>query len=142
VFLDNVRGVSVSGSYVFGDRGCRLSFLDVSLNLDRVDYAEFGVKKVLDNISDSLLPGVFVFYSNPLAQEVYFEFRPYSGVVPRDERGSLDLGSGLRLMWGFFFRVFVELYRLLSSKRAPSWVRKMVEMYMSRVCRDVCGGGV
>ncbi len=142
VFLDNVRGVSVSGGYVFGDRGRRLSFVDVSLGMDRIDYAEFGVKRVVDNVSDSLLPGVFVFYSNPVAQEIYFEFRPYSGVVPRDERGSLDLGSGLRLMWSFFFRVFVELYRLLSSKRAPHWVRKMIDVYLSRVCRDICGGGV
>jgi len=142
LFLDNVRGVSVSGNYIYGDRGRRLSFVDVSLNLDRVDYAEFGVKRVVDNISDSLLPGLFVFYSNPVAREVYFEFRPYSGVVPRDERGSLDLGSGLRLMWSFFFRVFIELYRLLSSKRAPSWVRKMVDVYLSRVCSDMCGGGV
>ena len=142
VFLDNVRGVSVSGGYVFGDRGRRLSFVDVSLGMDRVDYAEFGVKKVVGNVSDSLLPGVFVFYSNPVVREVYFEFRPYSGVVPRDESGSLDLGSGLRLMWGFFFRVFIELFRLLSSKRAPSWVRKMIETYLSHVCRDVCDGGV
>jgi predicted transcriptional regulator len=140
LFLDNVRGVSVSGNYVYGDRGRRLSFIDVSLGLDRIDYAEFGVKRVVDSVSDSLLPGVFVFYSNPVVGEVYFEFRPYSGVVPRDERGSLDLGSGLRLMWGFFFRVFVELHRLLSSKRAPSWVRKMVDVYLSHMCRDVCGG--
>jgi len=142
VFLDNVRGVSVSGGYVFGDRGCRLSFVDVSLDMDRVDYAEFGVKRVVDSVSDSLLPGVFVFYSNSVVGEVYFEFRPYSGVVPRDERGSLDLGSGLRLMWSFFFRVFVELFRLLSSKRAPSWVRKMINVFLSRMCSDVCGGGV
>jgi len=142
VFLDNVRGVSVSGNYVYGDRGRRLSFVDVSLNLDRVDYAEFGVKRKVSGVSDVLMPGVFVLYSNPVVGEVYFEFRPYSGVVPRDERGSLDLGSGLRLMWGFFFRVFVELFRLLSSKRAPSWVRKMVDVYLSRVCRDVCGGGM
>jgi hypothetical protein len=142
VFLDNVRGVSVSGGYVFGDRGRRLSFVDVSLNMDRVDYAEFGVKRVVDNVSDALMPGLFVFYSNPVAREVYFEFRPYSGVIPRDESGSLDLGSGLRLMWSFFFRVFVELFRLLSSKRAPSWVRKMIDVYLSRVCSDVCGGSV
>ncbi len=120
----------------------RLSFVDVSLGLDRIDYAEFGVKRVVDNISDSLLPGVFVFYSNPLVQEIYFEFRPYSGVVPKNEYGSLDLSSGLRLMWSFFFRVFVELFRLLSSKRAPGWVRKMIDVYLSRVCSDVCGGGV
>ena len=142
LFLDNVRGVSVSGNYVYGDRGRRLSFIDVSLNMNRVDYAEFGVKKILSNISDSLLPGLFVFYSNPLVQEIYFEFRPYSGVVPRDDRGSLDLGSGLRLMWSFFFRVFIELYRLLSSKRAPHWVRRMLDVYLSHMCRDVCGGGV
>ena len=142
VFLDNVRGVSVSGGYVFGDRGRRLSFVDVSLNMDRVDYAEFGVKRVVGGVSDSLLPGVFVLYSNPVVQEVYFEFRPYSGVIPRDDRGSLDLGSGLRLMWSFFFRVFVELYRLLSSKKAPSWVRKMIDVFLSHTCRDVCGGGV
>jgi hypothetical protein len=80
-----------------------------------------------------------VFYSNPLAQEIYFEFRPYSGVIPRDEHGSLDLGSGLRLMWSFFFRVFVELYRLLSSKKAPSWVRKIIEMFMLGVCKNMCG---
>jgi len=139
VFLDNVRGVSVSGNYVFGDRGRKLSFIDVSLNLDRIDYVEFGVKRVVDDIFDSLLPGLFVFYSNPLVQEIYFEFRPYSGVIPRDDRGSLDLGSGLRLMWSFFFRVFVELYRLLSSKKAPSWVRKMIELFMIRVCKNVCG---
>ena len=139
VFLDNVRGVSVSGNYVFGDRGRRLSFIDVSLNMDRVDYVEFGVKRVLNNVSDALLPGVFVFYSNPVAQEIYFEFRPYSGVIPKDEHGSLDLGSGLRLMWSFFFRVFVELYRLLSSKKAPHWVRKMIELFMIRVCKNVCG---
>jgi len=141
-FLDNVRGVSVSGNYVFGDRGRRLSFIDVSLNLDRVDYAEFGVKRVVGSVSDSLLPGVFVFYSNSLAREIYFEFRPYSGVVPRDVRDSLDLGSGLRLMWSFFFRVFIELYRLLSSKRAPHWVRRMLDVYLSHACRDICGGGV
>jgi predicted transcriptional regulator len=139
VFLDNVRGVSVSGGYIYGDRGRRLSFVDVSLNMDRIDYAEFGVKRVVDNISDSLLPGVFVFYSNPLVQEIYFEFRPYSGVVPENEYGSLDLGSGLRLMWSFFFRVFVELYRLLSSKRAPSWIRKMVEIFIAGMCKNVCG---
>ena len=139
VFLDNVRGISVSGNYVYGDRGRRLSFVDVSLNMDRIDYVEFGVKRVVDDIFDSLLPGLFVFYSNPLVQEIYFEFRPYSGVIPRDDRGSLDLGSGLRLMWSFFFRVFVELYRLLSSKRAPSWVRKMVELFMISVCKNVCG---
>jgi len=86
------------------------------------------------------LPGVFVLYSNPVVGEVYFEFRPYSGVIPRDERDSLDLGSGLRLMWSFFFRVFVELYRLLSSKRAPSWVRKIIDVYLSHVCSDACGG--
>ena len=142
MFLDNVRGVSVSGNYVYGDRGRRLSFVDVSLNMSRVDYAEFGVKRVVGGVSDSLLPGVFVLYSNPVVGEVYFEFRPYSGVIPRDDRGSLDLGSGLRLMWSFFFRVFVELYRLLSSKRAPNWVRKMIDVYLSHVCRDVCGGGV
>jgi len=142
VFLDNVRGVSVSGNYVYGDRGRRLSFVDVSLNMDRIDYVEFGVKRILGSVSDALLPGVFVLYSNPLVQEIYFEFRPYSGVVPRDERGSLDLGFGLRLMWSFFFRVFIELYRLLSSKRAPSWVRKMFDVFLSRVCRDVSGGCV
>jgi len=142
LFLDNVRGVSVSGNYVYGDRGRRLSFVDVSLNMSRIDYAEFGVKRVVGGVSDSLLPGVFVLYSNPVVQEVYFEFRPYSGVIPRDDRGSLDLGSGLRLMWSFFFRVFVELYRLLSSKRAPSWVRRMLDVYLSHMCRDVCGGGV
>jgi predicted transcriptional regulator len=138
VFLDNVRGVSVSGNYVYGDRGRRLSFIDVSLNMDRVDYAEFGVKKVVGGVSDSLLPGVFVFYSNPVAREIYFEFRPYSGVIPRDDRGSLDLSSGLRLMWSFFFRVFVELYRLLSSKKAPHWIRKMIETFMIGVCKNVC----
>ena len=134
VFLDNVRGVSVSGGYVFGDRGCRLSFVDVSLNMDRIDYAEFGVKRVFGSVSDSLLPGVFVFYSNPVAKEIYFEFRPYGGVIPRDERGSLDLGSGLRLMWSFFLRVFIELFRLLRSERAPRWVRKIIDMFIADEC--------
>jgi hypothetical protein len=134
VFVDNVRGVSVSGNYVFGDRGRRLSFIDVSLNMERVDYAEFGVKRVVGSVSDSLLPGVFVFYSNPVVQEIYFEFRPYGGVVPRDERGSLDLGSGLRLMWSFFLRVFIELFRLLRSERAPKWVRNIINMFIADEC--------
>jgi len=134
VFVDNVRGVSVSGGYVFGDRGCRLSFVDVVLNMERVDYAEFGVKKVVDSVSDAVLPGVFVFYSNPLAQEIYFEFRPYSGVIPKDDRGSLDLGSGLRLMWSFFLRVFIELFKLLRSERAPKWVRSITDMFITDIC--------
>lgn len=131
VFLDNVRGVSVSGGYVFGDRGRKLSFIDVSLNVDVIDYAEFGVKKKVSSVSDALMPGLFVFYSNPFEQEIYFEFRPYSGVVPRDERGSLDLGSGLRLMWSFFLRVFIELFRLLRSERAPRWVRNIINMFIA-----------
>jgi len=131
VFVDNVRGVSVSGGYVFGDRSYKLSFVDVVLNMERVDYAEFGVKRVVDNVSDAVLPGVFVFYSNPVVQEIYFEFRPYGGVVPRDERGSLDLGSGLRLMWSFFLRVFIELFRLLRSERAPKWVRNIINMFIT-----------
>jgi hypothetical protein len=134
VFVDNVRGVSVSGNYIYGDRGCRLSFIDVSLGMERIDYAEFGVKKVVDSVSDVVLPGVFVFYSNPVVREIYFEFRPYSGVIPRDERGSLDLGSGLRLMWSFFLRVFIELLRLLRSERAPKWIRNIIDMFITDVC--------
>jgi predicted transcriptional regulator len=134
VYLDNVRGVSVSGGYVFGDRGRKLSFIDVSLNIDVIDYAEFGVKKKVSSVSDALMPGLFVFYSNPFEQEIYFEFRPYSGVVPRDERGSLDLGSGLRLMWSFFLRVFIELFRLLRSERAPRWVRNIINMFIADEC--------
>jgi hypothetical protein len=135
VFLDNVRGISVSGSYVYGDRGRKLSFVDVVLNMERVDYAEFGVGRRVSSVSDALLPGLFVFYSDPVAREIYFEFRPYSGVIPEDEHGSLDLGSGLRLMWSFFFRVFIELFRLLRSERAPGWVRKLVDRLLTKMCR-------
>jgi len=135
VFLDNVRGISVSGSYVYGDRGRKLSFVDVVLNMERVDYAEFGVGRRVSSASDALLPGLFVFYSDPVAREIYFEFRPYSGVIPEDEYGSLDLGSGLRLMWSFFFRVFIELLKLLRSERAPGWVRNLVDRLLTKMCR-------
>jgi predicted DNA-binding transcriptional regulator len=42
VFLDNVRGFTVSGSYVSGDRGGLLSFGDLA-RFSRVSYAELAV---------------------------------------------------------------------------------------------------
>ena len=135
VFLDNLRGVSVSGNYVFGDRNHKLSLIDAFLNMDRIDYAEFGVGRRVSSVSDAVLPGFVVFYSNPAIQEIYFEFRPYSGVIPRDERGSLDLGSGVRMTWSILLRTFIELYRALNSKRAPSWVRNLADRLLTKMCR-------
>lgn len=109
-FLDNVRGVSVSGRVVRGDRG-RVRRLSELVFFEGVSYAE-----VLWRVRGAWFPGHLVLYSNALqdGEAVRVEWRPPRGYVKRN-----GLGSALRMYWEVVLVAWRCLAELLLRASPP-----------------------
>jgi hypothetical protein len=139
LFLDNVRGVSVSGVYRGGDRGGVVSPWLVSEVFERIDYGEFGV--FVSDISFVRFPGIIAVYPGYVLGAGYglkIEFRPYSwfnkNVLRNNSSRSIDIVLGFRYMWRVLLSVFLVLGRILLGE-APLEIRRIVSSWIRRRCR-------
>jgi hypothetical protein len=139
LFLDNVRGVSVSGVYRGGDRGSIVSPWLVSDVFERIDYGEFGV--FVADYSFIGFPGVVAVYPGYIIGQGYglkIEFRPYGwfnkNVLRNNGSNSVNIALGFRYMWRILLSVFLVLGRVLLSD-APLEIRRIVSSWIRRRCR-------
>lgn len=139
LFLDNVRGVSVSGVYRGGDRGSVISPWFVSGVFERIDYGEFGV--FVSDSSFAGFPGVVAVYPGYVLGAGYglkLEFRPYKWfnkhVLRNNSSRSVNIALGFRYMWRILLSVFLVLGRVLLEE-APLEIRRIVSSWIRRRCR-------
>jgi hypothetical protein len=136
LFVDNLRGVGASGSYVSGDRGSVIAPWVASYSMGRIDYAEFGLF-VPD--SSIYLPGVVEIYPAYIINRGFglkFEFRPYSwfnrSVLKNGDNG-VNISLGFRYLWRILLSVFLVLARVLLNE-APLEIRRIILSWIRRRC--------
>gem|GEM_PF-6019100 len=131
-FLDNVRGVSVSGRVVRGDRG-RVRRLSELVFFEGVSYAE-----VLYRVRGAWFPGHLVLYSNALqdGEAVRVEWRPPRGYVKRN-----GLGSAIRMYWEVALVAWRALLELVLRASPPDVRLRALRVLRSRVGWCLCRGG-
>lgn len=124
-YLDNVRGYTLSGRYVGGDRG-RVRLLSELVFFDSVSYAE-----VLYRVRGLRVDGQLVVYGD--GDGVRVEWRPPRGFVKRG-----GVGSAMRMYWEAVLVGVRSLTELLLREAPPDVRSRFVRWLRGRVRDLVC----
>ena len=122
MYFDNVRGYTVGGGYVHGDRGRVLESRDL-VRFERISYCE-----VLCRVYDVVMPGQLVLYTNPRidGEAVRVEWRPPKGFVKKN-----GIDAVLRMYWEVILLSIKVLVKLILSIAPWDVVRRFISFLSS-----------